>query len=123
MAAARQCVVFFAELRDNNFIDMTGISPQVFSYIYVKYCGPNTPIPRPSGLYRLLAYYKHYPIQRALPSIFPHMRNGRAFKRHIIRRQAYLAMVLNELQPLWDGKNRQTLTSIEYTYILLQQIN
>jgi len=69
MAAARQCEQFLAELNNNNFIDMTGISQQVFSYIYIKYCGPTTPLPRPSGLYRLLVYYKLYPIQKA--SIFP----------------------------------------------------
>jgi hypothetical protein len=51
------------------FLALTGITPDTFQYIFDRYCGKGTPIPKQKYLFFLFQYYKMYPIERGLRTI------------------------------------------------------
>jgi hypothetical protein len=94
---------FLAQYNDERVIAATGLRPEIFAYIYLKYCGPHTPIPRPLSLWHLLLYYKDYPIQRLTNDIFHGRNSRREFFRIIRKRERWLSDVIDELGPSRDG--------------------
>jgi hypothetical protein len=64
---------------EQEFRALAGLSMSTFRVLYDKYCGPGTPICKPTYLFVLFKYYKLYPVERAWSTIFPGHRSSRSF--------------------------------------------
>jgi hypothetical protein len=69
------------ELSETELRSATGLSRDVFIYIYTTYCGPHTIINTPLKLYELYVYFKTYPIQDTFFLSFGKHNKGRFIQR------------------------------------------
>jgi hypothetical protein len=80
------------DLNDAEVRSATGLTREVFFYIYTTYCGAHTIINSPSKLYELFVYFKTYPIHRTFRVSFG--RNNKytcRFLQRLQERARYLA--------------------------------
>lgn len=59
---------------------------------------------RPIYLWKLLNYYKIYPISRAAPSSTTTAGDGRNYMFDIHKWEEHLSAMIDELQPVWDAR-------------------
>jgi hypothetical protein len=64
---------------EDEFRALTGLAPSTFRIIWDKYCGPETPIPKPAYLFALFKFYKLYPVWRAWRTFHTGLRSMRSF--------------------------------------------
>ena len=96
---------FFSTYDDDEFIAITGLTPYVFHYIFVKYCGCDTPIKTPQQLLFLFAYYKIYPVRRSFRQMFGIAKGHSArFHSHLYEWEKHLSSTMEELMQSWDDR-------------------
>jgi hypothetical protein len=78
------------DLSDTELRSATGLTRDVFVYIYATYCGAHTIINSPSKLYELFVYFKTYPIERTFFVSFGR-KNKYRFTQRLKERARYLA--------------------------------
>lgn len=90
-----------------NPIASTGFPVDILEEIYLKYCGPLTPIPTRSQLARLFSYYKNYCPIRFHSTIYG-LSSSRSFHAKLKISEDYLASVVDEMQEAWTQRLRPT---------------
>jgi hypothetical protein len=96
---------FFSTYDDDEFIAITGLTPYVFHYIFVKYCGCDTPIKTPQQLLFLFAYYKIYPVRRSFRQVFGIAKGLSArFHSQLYEWEKHLSSTMEELMQSWDDR-------------------
>jgi hypothetical protein len=77
---------------------MCGVDRWTFLVLYDKYCGSKSPIDSHAKLYRLLSYFKLYPVSLSMPKHIG--ARGRELRKYA----SFLARVINELEPAWQSR-------------------
>jgi hypothetical protein len=98
-------VAFLRAYRADEVVAITGLTPEVFTTVYEKYCGPDTPIRKPIYLWWLFSFYKLYPVTRAFPLVHGGcFRSPQRFLSRLYVWERHLASVIDELSAAWDGR-------------------
>jgi hypothetical protein len=96
---------FFSTYNEDEFIATTGLTPFVFQYIFIKYCGCDTPITKPYQLFCLFTFYKIYPVRRLFRQLFGIAPGQSArFLSQLYVWECHLAGVIEELSQSWDDR-------------------
>lgn len=115
---AAECEEFFASFTDDAILHSSGMRREHLCFIYCRYCGPSTRIPRVRLLYELFVFFKAYPIARMVSTVFPNRGESRKVLDELHRAASYLATVIDELTPNWEGPTHTTHTTHAHTYPL-----